>query len=139
MAALNRYLAIGRFVADPDLKQTQNGVSVTTFTLAVDKPYNKENQHPEANFLDCVAWRGTAEFITRYFSKGKRILIEGSLQTRTYTDKNGNKRKVVEVLVDNVSFIDKREANDTTNYNTVSEYSPEEQEEPETDEDDMPF
>lgn len=118
--ALNTVVLMGRITADPELRSTQNGISVTSFTLAVDKPYNKENQHPEANFIDCTAWRNTAEFVTKYFSKGSRMIVEGSLQTRGYEDKEGKKRKATEVVVDNVNFVDKKSDGGNYNYSAPS-------------------
>lgn len=100
---LNRAILMGRLVADPELRQTPSGVSVCSFTIAVDRNYSKDRER-QTDFIDIVAWRQTAEFVSRYFAKGKMIIIEGSIQTRTYEDKNGNKRKAVEVLADNVQF-----------------------------------
>lgn len=104
----NNVFLIGRLTATPELKKTNNDLSVISFTVAVNKPFNKENDHPEANFIDCVAWRKTAEFIAKYFGKGSRIALRGGLQTRMYDDKEGKKRKVVEVVVEEVTFIDKK-------------------------------
>lgn len=101
---LNQAILIGRLVNSPELKTTQAGTSVTTFTVAVDRRYVKRGTERETDFIDIVAWRQTAEFITKYFSKGSMIAIQGTIQTRTYTDKNGNKRKAVEVVAENVSF-----------------------------------
>lgn len=122
--ALNNVVLMGRLTRDIEVRQTQNGISVASFTLAVDKPYNKENEHPEANFIDAVAWRQTAEFLSKWFSKGSRIIIEGSIQTRSYEDKDGNKRKVTEVLVDRASFVDKKSdytSGDTSYDTSISE------------------
>ena len=96
---------MGRMVADPELKQTPNGVSVATFRLAVERNYQpKDSNERLCDFISCVAWRQTGEFITRYFSKGSMIVIEGSIQTRQYQDKNGNKRTAVEVIADQAYF-----------------------------------
>lgn len=96
---------MGRMVADPELKQTPNGVSVATFRLAVERNYQpKDSNDRLCDFISCVAWRQTGEFITRYFSKGSMIAIEGSIQTRQYQDKNGNKRTAVEVIADQAYF-----------------------------------
>ena len=81
-----------------------NGIAVTTFTLAVERSFARAGEQRQADFIDCVAWRNSAEFISRYFQKGSMIAITGSIQTRTYDDKNGNKRKAVEIVADNVSF-----------------------------------
>ena len=102
---LNRVILMGRIVADPELKQTPNGVSVATFRLAVERNYQpKDSNERLCDFISCVAWRQTGEFITRYFSKGSMIVIEGSIQTRQYQDKNGNKRTAVEVIADQAYF-----------------------------------
>lgn len=100
----NKVILAGRLTRDPELRQTPNGVAVASFSLAVDKPFNKDKERA-ADFFDCVAWRGTADFVSRYFEKGKPILVEGRLQNNDYTNKDGEKRRRVEVLVDNVSFI----------------------------------
>ena len=102
---LNSVILMGRMVADPELKQTPNGVSVAVFRLAVDRNYqDKESGQRQTDFINCVAWRQTGEFISRYFSKGSMIAIEGSIQTRQYQDKSGNKRTAVEVIVDQAYF-----------------------------------
>lgn len=107
---LNRAILMGRLVADPELRQTPNGVSVTSFRIAVDRNFNSKSGERQADFLDIVAWRQTAEFITRYFTKGRMIALEGSIQTRGYEDKNGNKRTAVEIVADNVYFADSKPA-----------------------------
>ena len=101
---INNVVLMGRLVADPELRTTPTGVSVTSFAIAVERSYAKQGEERGADFIDIVAWRQSADFITRYFRKGSMIAIEGSLQTRTYTDKEGNKRKAVEVLVNRASF-----------------------------------
>lgn len=101
---INNVCLMGRVVATPELKSTQTGTSVTSFTLAVERNYTKQGEQRQADFIDCVAWRNTAEFITKYFSKGSMIAVTGSIQTRTYDDKNGNKRKAVEIIVEQASF-----------------------------------
>ncbi len=102
--SLNIAVLIGHFTANPELKQTQSGISVTSFTLAVDRSYCKQGQERQADFINIVAWRGTAEFICKYFKKGSMIAAQGSIQTRTYTDKNGIKRKAFEIVADKVNF-----------------------------------
>ena len=102
----NKSILIGRMVADPELRTTPNGVSVCSFRIAVNRPYSKDGG--KADFIDIVAWRERAEFVCRYFSKGKPILVEGSIQTRNYEDKNGNKRKAVEVVADNSRFVESK-------------------------------
>jgi len=101
----NKAILIGRLVADPELRQTPNGVSVCTFRIAVDRPFSSKDGEKQADFLDIVAWRERAEFVTRYFNKGKLILVEGSIQARSYTDKNDQKRTAVEVIAENVRFV----------------------------------
>ena len=94
---------MGRMVADPELKTTPAGTSVCAFTIACDR-YAKTKEDRKADFIDVVAWRTTGEFVSRYFSKGDAIIITGSLQTRTWEDKAGNKRKSVEVIADTINF-----------------------------------
>lgn len=106
---LNRAILMGRLVADPELRQTQSGISVVSFTIAIDRNYSKGRER-QADFVDIVAWRHTAEFVSNYFSKGKMIIVEGSIQTRLYEDKQGNKRKAVEVVADNVQFGESKNA-----------------------------
>lgn len=99
---MNKVLLIGRLCADPELRMTNNGKSVTTFALAVNRQGGKET-----DFLDCVAWEKTADFICKYFAKGNPIVIEGAIQTRNYNDKDGNKRKATEITVRGVEFAPK--------------------------------
>ena len=101
---LNCAVLMGRLVADPELRTTPNGISVTTFRIAVDRSYVRQGEERQADFIDIVAWRQTADFVTRYFRKGSMIAVQGSIQTRSYEDKTGNKRTAVEVVADNVSF-----------------------------------
>ena len=111
---LNKAILVGRLVDDPELKQTASGISVLSFTLACQRRYqNQSNGQRSADFIDLVAWRSTAEFIAKYFTKGKLIGIDGSIQTRIYQDKNGNNRKAVEVLVDNAYFIESKGSSST--------------------------
>lgn len=105
---LNRTILMGRLVGDPELKTTQSGNSVTSFTVAVDRSYVKQGEERKADFISCVAWRNTAEFICRYFGKGAMIALEGQIQTRTYQAKDGTNRHATEVVVDNVSFTGER-------------------------------
>ncbi len=101
---LNCAIIMGRLTADPELRTTTNGTSVTSFSVAVDRSYQKAGTERQTDFINVVAWRQTAEFVSRYFHKGSMIAIQGSIQTRNYEDKNGNKRTAVEVVADNVSF-----------------------------------
>ena len=97
----------GRLTADPELKTTSNGLSVTTFSIAVDRRY-RSGEERQTDFINIVAWRQSAEFITKYFKKGSLIGIEGSIQTRRYQDKNGNNRTAFEVVVNNVQFVESK-------------------------------
>ena len=105
---LNRWIGMGRLTRDPELKRTANGTAVTSFTLAVDRDFKSQSGEKETDFIDIVAWRQTAEFISRYFAKGRTMAVEGKLQVREYTDRDGNKRKAVEVVVDNAYFGDSK-------------------------------
>ena len=100
---LNTAIIMGRLTADPELRTTPNGLSVTSFTVAVDRNY-KSGDERQTDFISVVAWRGTADFVTRFFKKGQMIAVQGSLQVRNYEDKNGNKRTAYDVVADNVSF-----------------------------------
>lgn len=100
----NKVILMGRITKDIEIKTTLSGVSVTSFSIAVDRRVQSKDGEKVTDFIDCVAWRQTADFISRFFSKGKLILVEGELQTRTYTDKSGNNRKAVEVIVDRAAF-----------------------------------
>ena len=101
---LNVVALMGRLVADPELRHTPQGVSVTTFTIAVDRSFVRQGEQRQADFIDIVAWRSTAEFVCKYFQKGSLIAVDGSIQTRSYQDKNGNNRKAFEIVADNVHF-----------------------------------
>ncbi|MBE6792230.1 MAG: single-stranded DNA-binding protein [Ruminococcaceae bacterium] len=113
---MNVVCLIGRLVADPELKHTQANVSVCSFRIAVDRSYQAKGQERQADFINIVAWRQSAEFICRYFHKGSRISVVGSLQSRDYTDQNGNKRTVYEVVCDNVGFVDPKTTNNAGGY-----------------------
>ncbi|MBR6796133.1 MAG: single-stranded DNA-binding protein [Clostridia bacterium] len=108
MASFNKVILIGNLVADPELKQTSTGVAVTTFRIAVGRRFVRASEPQQADFIDIVAWRQNAEFVTRYFSKGKPILVCGSLQTRTWVDNNNSKRYAYEVVADEVNFVERR-------------------------------
>ena len=108
--AFNKVILVGKLTADPELKQVQSGISVTTFSIAVARPFSKNaaEGQPQADFINVVAWRNTAEFVTKYFTKGRSILICGRLQTRSWTDQNGQKRYATEVVADEAQFVDKK-------------------------------
>lgn len=118
---LNRVILMGRLTADPELRKTASDLSVTSFTLAVDRNYGKGADR-QTDFINCVAWRQTAEFISRYFSKGRLMAVEGSLQVRNYMDKNENKRQAVEVLVDQAFFADSK--NSAPSSSAVDDFGP---------------
>ena len=101
---LNTAIIMGRRTADPELRTTNTGIAVTTFTVAVDRRYQKAGEEKQTDFINVVAWRQTAEFVSRYFQKGSMIAVRGSIQTRRYEDNNGNKRTAVEIVADEVSF-----------------------------------
>ena len=101
---LNCAIIMGRLTADPELHQTQSGISVTSFSVAVDRSYAKPGEDKKTDFIDVTVWRQTAEFVSKYFRKGSMIAIQGSIQTSSYEDKNGVKRKRVEIVADSVSF-----------------------------------
>ncbi len=103
----NLVVLTGRLTADPELKTTPNGISVTTFSIAVDRRY-RSGEERQTDFINIVAWRQSAEFITKYFKKGSLIGIEGSIQTRRYQDKNGNNRTAFEVVANNVQFVESK-------------------------------
>ena len=108
---LNRIVLMGRLTRDPELRRTQSNLAVTSFTLAVDRDFKSQNGEKETDFIDIVAWRATAEFVSKYFTKGRMAVVEGRLQLRDWTDKDGNKRRSAEVVADNVYFGDsKRDA-----------------------------
>ncbi len=113
---LNNAVIMGRLVADPELRTTGNGISVTSFTVAVDRRFVRQGEERQTDFIDVIAWRQTAEFVSKYFRKGSMIAVQGYIQTRTYEDKNGNKRKAVEIVADNASFCGSKAESGTGNY-----------------------
>ena len=104
---MNKTILMGRLVRDPEGKTTPNGIATCRFTVAVDRRYKKDGEERQADFINCVAWRGTADFVCRYFQKGSRILAVGSIQTRSW-EKDGEKHYATEVQVDEVEFVDAR-------------------------------
>ena len=105
---LNKIILMGRLTRDPELRRTQSGTAVASFTLAVDRDYKPQDGERETDFIDIVAWRGTGEFVSKYFTKGRMAVVEGRLQVRDWTDKDGNKRRSTEVVADNVYFGDSK-------------------------------
>lgn len=117
---LNHITIMGRLTRDPELRRTGSGVAVTSFTLAVDRDFaDKQSGEKETDFIDCVAWRNTAEFVQKYFAKGRMAAVSGRLQIRPWTDKDGNKRRSAEVVADGVYFADSKQG--TPNQNTGAE------------------
>ena len=121
--SINTAVIMGRLTADPELKTTSSGLSVLSFSVAVDRNYQKEGEEKSVDFINVVAWRKTAEFVSKYFHKGSMIAVEGSIQTRKYEDKDGNKRTAFEILANTVSFCGK-EASSTPVENTSAESTP---------------
>lgn len=122
--SLNHITIMGRMTRDPELRRTGSGVAVASFTLAVDRDFSgKDGGEKETDFIDCVAWRNTGEFVDKYFSKGSMAVVSGRLQIRSWTDKDGNKRRSAEVVADNVYFgeakkSDSYSSGDANGYNT---------------------
>lgn len=114
---LNEIILMGRLTRDPELRRTGSGTAVTSFSLAVERDYKSGSGEKETDFIDCVAWRSTAEFVSKYFTKGRMALVRGSLQIRDWTDRDGNKRRSAEVLAENVYFADSKRS-------TVGEQAP---------------
>lgn len=110
---LNTVILMGRLVADPELKSTNSGIPVCAFRIAVDRDYQRAGEEKQTDFIDIVAWRGTAEFVSRYFTKGRMIVVQGSLQSRKWQDRDGNKRVAWEVQAEKVHFGDSQRDADT--------------------------
>lgn len=152
---LNKVILMGRLTADPEHKQTPSGTAVTSFSVAVERNFADKDGSRGTDFINIVAWRQTADFICKYFAKGRMIAIEGSIQTRTYEDKQGNKRTVVEVVAEQVYFADskpsgegQRSAPASTNFPAPKEFAEPEKgssfsvgdfEEIDTDDSELPF
>ena len=105
---LNKIILMGRLTRDPELRRTGSGTAVTSFSLAVDRDFKSQSGEKETDFIDVVAWRNTAEFVSKYFTKGRMAIVEGRLQIRDWTDKDGGKRRTAEVVADNVYFGDSK-------------------------------
>lgn len=139
MASLNKVILIGNLTADPEVKQTQSGLSVVSFTVAVNRRTGKDAEQ-KTDFINIVAWRKTAEFVGQYFKKGKPILVCGAIQTRSYKDKNDNKRIAVEVLADEVGFVESKAASEAPGGTYEPEaYGAPKFEDVNPDEEDLPF
>lgn len=133
---LNRCILIGRLVADPQLRYTQSGIAVTSFTLAVDRPFTNQSGEREADFIDIVTWRKLAETCANHLNKGRLVAVDGRLQIRSYDDSNGIRRKAAEIVAENVRFLDRPDAaagsGTTTSSGSTSDS-------PEPEFDDVPF
>jgi single-strand DNA-binding protein len=121
---MNKFFGIGRLTRDPDMKTTPQQIAVATFTIAIDRKYKDASGNKQADFINIVAWRGTAEFIAKYFRKGSKIVIVGSIQTRTYDDKDGKKVYVTEVVADEIEFAESKQdkaEGQTSDFQTVED------------------
>ena len=105
---LNKIIVMGRLTRDPELRRTQSGLAVTSFSVAVDRDFKSQSGERETDFIDVVAWRQTAEFVSKFFTKGRMAVVEGRLQMRDWTDRDGNKRRSAEIVADNVYFGDSK-------------------------------
>lgn len=126
---LNKVFIMGRLTRDPELRRTQSGTAVTSFSLAVDRDFKSQGGERETDFIDVVAWRSTAEFVAKYFTKGRMAVVEGRLQIRSWQDKDGNNRRTAEVVADNVYFGDSKRdgaerSGDYNNYSAPSYGAP---------------
>ena len=121
---LNKIILMGRLVRDPELRRTNGGTPVASFTIAVDRDFKSQDGEKETDFIDVVVWRNTAEFVSKYFTKGRMAVVEGRLQIRDWTDKEGNKRKAAEVVADNVYFGDSKKEDSGNSYEAPSYAAP---------------
>ena len=121
---LNKIIIMGRLTRDPELRRTGSGTAVTSFSLACDRDFKSQSGEKETDFIEVVAWKNTAEFVSKYFSKGRMAVVEGRLQIRDWTDKDGGKRRSAEVVADNVYFADSKRSesddNQKENFNALS-------------------
>lgn len=120
---LNKIIIMGRMTRDPELRRTGSGTAVTSFSLAVDRDFKSQSGEKETDFIEVVAWKNTAEFVSKYFSKGRIAIVEGRLQIRDWTDKDGGKRRSAEVVADNVYFGDSKRDGGTGDYGAAPTYS----------------
>ena len=119
---LNRIVLMGRLTRDPELRRTQSGTAVTSFSIACDRDFKSQSGEKETDFIDIVAWRGTAEFVSKYFAKGRMAIVEGRLQIRDWTDNNGSKRRSAEVIADNIYFGDSKRDSAPSDYGAPPPY-----------------
>lgn len=121
---LNKIILMGRLTRDPELRKTNSGTSVASFAIAVDRDFKSQDGEKETDFIDIVVWRSTAEFVSKYFAKGRMAVVEGRLQIRDWTDKDGGKRRTAEVVADNVYFGDSKKESGSTqqdNFNALKD------------------
>ena len=111
---LNHIVIMGRLTRDPELRRTGSGLAVVNFSVAVDRDFKSEAGEKETDFIDCVAWRATADFVSKYFKKGSMAVVSGRLQIRSWTDNDGNKRRTAEIVADNVYFGDSKKSDNTS-------------------------
>lgn len=123
MASFNKVILIGNIVSELELKTTPSGINVCSFRIAVNRRFNRSGEPPVTDFLDVVAWRMQAEFVTKYFTKGKPILVCGSIQSRSWEDKEGKKRITIEIIADEVSFVERKGQSDAPSESSASPYS----------------
>ena len=119
---LNRIVLMGRLTRDPELRRTQSGTAVTSFSIACDRDFKSQGGEKETDFIDIVAWRGTAEFVSKYLTKGRMAIVEGRLQIRDWTDNNGSKRRSAEVIADNIYFGDSKRDSAPSDYGAPPPY-----------------
>ena len=140
---LNRITLMGRLTRDPELRHTGSGIAVASFTLAVDRDFKNQDGKKECDFIDIVAWRGTGEFVSKYFDKGSMAVVSGRLQIRNWTDNEGNKRRSAEVIADNIYFGSSKRSGDSggsVGYDTPSNTEPQfSMLDDENDDSDLPF
>lgn len=117
---LNRCIEMGRLTVDPELKSTQSGVSVTSFTLAVERDFKNQNGEREADFIPVVAWKNTAQFLSAYFKKGDMAIVSGRLQSRRWTDRDGNNRTAIEIVAENIYFCGPKKSQQEQNFNQLA-------------------
>lgn len=134
---LNKIILMGRLTRDPELRKTGNGTAVASFSLAVDRDFKGQNGEKETDFIDIVAWRGTAELVCKYFTKGRMMVVEGRLQIRDWTDKDGGKRRSAEVIADNVYFADSKKT--VSDSDTAAPAGGDFEEVPEEEKGELPF
>ena len=137
---LNHITAAGRLTKDPELRRTQNGVAVASFTIACDRDIKDASGNKQTDFIDCVAWRNTAEFVDKYLTRGRMVIVSGRFQMREWTDKNGNNRRNAEILAENVYFADSKRTVENTEKNETKEAAQTvDFDQVEIDDDELPF